>query len=101
MHKLILATVTAASLLVTPTARADEGANIALGILGGIVLGGAFSGGGGHNNYYSPPPPPVYYAPPPPVYYVPPQPRYYQPYCERRNYYDYYGNYTGTETICR
>ena len=100
MRKLILAALAATSLMSVPVAHADEGANIALGVLGGIILGGAFSGGGGHNNYYAPPPP-VYYAPPPPVYYVPPQPRYYQPYCQRINYYDYYGNYTGTETICR
>jgi len=100
MRKLVLTTLIAASLMSVPVARADEGANIALGVIGGIVLGGAFFGGS-HNNYDRPPRV-EYYPPPPPVYYYPaPQPRYYQPYCERRNYYDYYGNYTGTETICR
>lgn len=101
MRKLILATLTAASLMVTPTAHADEGANIALGVLGGIVLGGAFFGSD-HNHYERRRPYVEYYPPPPPVYYYPPpQPRYYQPYCERRNYYDYYGNYNGSEIICR
>ena len=99
MCKLVLTALIAASLMATPV-HADEGANIALGVIGGIVLGGAFFGGG-HNNYDRPPRV-EYYPPPPPVYYYPaPQPRYYQPYCERRNYYDYYGNYNGSEIICR
>ena len=61
-----------------------NGAAVAAGVLGGVLLGAAlvrprYYGYYGYYGpprvyYYGPPPPPVYYVPPPRVYYAPPPP---------------------------
>jgi hypothetical protein len=70
----------------TAYARHDDGAAIALGILGGALAGAAISTGAAPG-YYAPPPvyyypyaPPAYaVAPPAYYYYAPPAAAYYAP----------------------
>ena len=91
--------VAAASLTLPGTAyaRHNDGAAIALGVLGGALAGAAISAGAAPGYYAEPPayyypyaprayavaPPPVYYyTPPPPAYYAPAPyygPQYYSP----------------------
>jgi hypothetical protein len=70
----------------TAYARHNDGAAIALGVLGGALAGAAISAGAAPGYYAEPPvyyypyPPPAYIAAPPPAYYyTPPAATYYAP----------------------
>ena len=69
----------------TAYARHDDGAAIALGILGGALAGAAISSGSAPGYYAAPPvyyypyAPPAYSVAPPAYYYAPPSAAYYAP----------------------
>jgi hypothetical protein len=80
--------VAAVSLALPETgyARHDDGAAIALGVLGGALAGAAVSTGAAPGYYYAAPPvyyypyaPPAYPVAPPAYYYAPPPAVYYAP----------------------
>ena len=66
-------------------ARHGSGSDIALGILGGVLVGSAIGSaaipyyGGYSYPYYAAPTPSYYYAPAPSYYYAPQPSYYYQP----------------------
>lgn len=93
MKRAIVITAAAAILTTAQTANAHNGADVALGIFGGVILG----------SILAQPRPPVVYAPPPPVYYPAPPVVYNPPpmpcYSRPAPVYDYWGRHIGWQEI--
>lgn len=93
MKRAIAITLASVGLLAATPAEAHNGANVALGVFGGMVLGSILAQPRPPVIYS--PPPQVYYPAPPVVYNPPPMPCYNRP----APIYDHWGRHIGWQEI--